>query len=450
MIIISYFCFSLQVSINPTRRDGSGLDRLERPARDLATADQAGVNNNNNNNNKNKNKNNNIEDVSNQERKSSPTTKMYEIVKETCGTFEIDNKTISASDLTEPGVVHSDKYLIVGFNFIHYESIPFIEALYRPAFPNILYCPNVPFNATQTVQFKLFQMRFDTGPDSYGAETEDGKVRNLTITLDFFSETKSSIVFNAQYILYDFSTLEMSPMETPFWCVEAAMRHAPKMRGYVYMADDVIFHHWNTKDMNPDKFWWYESIPHKFYDFQLRDGIECFDSEEDGLVVECDYEGERWPWYKRYKKELIAASMLLARHSKLSLGAWNNLKARFGGRTAIPQGWADFYYVPQTYSKRFLHLAELMRSARLWHEMAVATIIFGLTEAHEIEEGDFYYNWNYYTDRDTPWTWYADTQDAVSVHPLKLGLISKKDSNLTSLFCDQIFPITYKNTYVLQ
>ena len=114
---------------------------------------------------------------------------MYTVVNETCGKFEINHTRIAVSDLTHPKVVHLDKYLVVDFNFIHYESVPFIEALYRPSFPNILYCPNVPFNnKSQTVKYKLFEMRFDTGPDSDGAQTEDGKVRNLTITVDFYTK----------------------------------------------------------------------------------------------------------------------------------------------------------------------------------------------------------------------------------------------------------------------
>ena len=369
---------------------------------------------------------------------------MYTVVNETCGTFEIKHTRIAVSDLSRPKVVHSDKYLVVGFNFIHYESVPFIEALYRPSFPNILYCPNVPFNKSRTVKYELFEMRFDTGPDSDGAHTEDGKVRNLTITLDFHTQSRARVVFNVHYILYDFSRIGFSPMETPYWCIEAAMHHAPHMRGYIYMADDAMFHHWNIKHLNPDKFWWYENVPHMLYDFNQHRGLKC-KAAKAGHVHRC--KTRNWWWYGKDIKEMNMTKMLMKRHSNLSLTSWNNLQGYFGGRTALPQGYADFYYVPQAYGRQFLHLAEILRVARLWHEMAVATIIFSLTKPSDIEVADFYYNWNYKTDRKRPSSWYKKTMKAVSVHPLKLGLISKSDKQHTRLFCDFLFPVAYKNTY---
>ena len=371
---------------------------------------------------------------------------MYTMVNETCRTFDIDSSTVAVGDLSHPEVVHSDKYLVVGFNFIHYESIPYIEALYRPSFPNILYCPNVPFNKNQTVKFKLFQMRFDTGPDSDGAQTEDGKVRNLTITLDFYKKSRARVVFNVHYTLYDFSRIGMSPMETPFWCIEAAMLHAPQMRGYIYMADDVIFHHWNFKHLDPNKFWWYENAPKAFYDFNLHQGLKCERLTGSGHLGQCKEEG--WMWYGFHSKEMNVTKMLMKSHSKQSKAYWNNLQDYFDGRTALPKGAADFYYVPQTLKERFLHLAEILRVARLWHEMAVATIIFSLSKPKDIEVADFYYNWNYATDRNKPSAWYNKTMKSVSVHPIKLGLISKNDIQLTQLFCDFIFPIAYKNTFI--
>ena len=375
-----------------------------------------------------------------------PLLDMYTMVNETCGTFQINSKTVAVGDLAHPEVIHSDKYLVVCFNFIHYESIPYIEALYRPSFPNILYCPNVAFNKSQTVKFKLFEMRFDTGPDSDGAQTEDGKVRNLTITLDFNTKSRARVVFNVHYTLYDLSRLGFSPMETPFWCIEAAMLHAPQMRGYIYMADDIIFHHWNVKHLDPDKFWWRGNAPRKFYDFNLSKGLKCKRETGSGHLGQC--RDLNWHWFGIYKNEMDTTKMLMEKHSKQSQASWKNLQDYFDGRAGLPKGAADFYYVPQMFNERFFHLAEILRVARLWHEIAVATLIFSLSKPKDIEVAKFYYNWNYMTNRNKPSAWYDKTMKAVSVHPIKLGLISKNDTQHTRLFCDFIFPVAYKNTFL--
>ena len=374
-----------------------------------------------------------------------PLLDMYTMVNETCGTFEINSTTVAVGDLSQPEVVHWDKYLVIGFNFLHYESIPYIEALYRPSFPNILYCPNVPFKKSQTVKYKLFEMRLDTGPDSYGAQTEDGEVRNLTITLDFYTASRARVVFNVHYTLYDFSRLRNMPMETPFWCIEAAMLHAPQMKGYIYMGDDVIFHHWNVMHLDTNKFWWHENAPCEFYDFNLRRGLTCERGKGSGCNNQC--KEFFWKWYVTHNNEINTTKILMEKHSKQSQASWKNLQEYFDGRTALPIGGADFYYVPQMLNKQFLHLAEILRVARLWHEMAVPTIIFSLSKPKDIEVADLYYNWNYGTDRRKPSAWYDKTMKAVSVHPIKLGLISKNDTQHTRLFCDSIFPVAFKNTF---
>jgi len=97
--------------------------------------------------------------------------------------------------------------LVIVFNYPFYESIPHLVALYKPAFPNLLFC-GPPHNTTR--------------PD--------------ILTVD---------------IIQGFLGYE---------CLGRAITQCPGYQGYFYISDDVILKYWTFPDFDREKIWESSSV----------------------------------------------------------------------------------------------------------------------------------------------------------------------------------------------
>jgi len=95
-----------------------------------------------------------------------------------------------------------DILLVIVFNYPFYDSIPDLIALYKPAFPDLLFC----------------------GPPDNTASPD-------ILTVD---------------IIKGFLGYE---------CLARAIREHPGFKGYFYISDDVILKYWNFLDFDRGKFW---------------------------------------------------------------------------------------------------------------------------------------------------------------------------------------------------
>ncbi|XP_078384362.1 uncharacterized protein LOC144666832 isoform X2 [Oculina patagonica] len=95
-----------------------------------------------------------------------------------------------------------DILLVIVYNFPFYDSIPHLVALYKPAFPNLLFC----------------------GPP-------DNTSRPGIVTVDIIRG----------YLGYE--------------CLARAIREHPGYKGYFYSNDDVILKYWNFPDFDQEKIW---------------------------------------------------------------------------------------------------------------------------------------------------------------------------------------------------
>ncbi|XP_078383319.1 uncharacterized protein LOC144665911 [Oculina patagonica] len=100
-----------------------------------------------------------------------------------------------------------DILLVIVYNYPFYDSIPHLVALYKPAFPNLLFC----------------------GPP-------DNTSRPGLLTVD---------------IIKGFLGYE---------CLGRAIRQHPGYKGYFYINDDVILKYWNFPDFDREKIWESDSI----------------------------------------------------------------------------------------------------------------------------------------------------------------------------------------------
>ena len=359
----------------------------------------------------------------------------------TCGKQNKDLVRFLDTPKIEPQVTFKDRLLVVEFNNPHYESIPFLESLYRPAFPNILYCTLTPIE-NATVDFELFTMKLQVHEVGY---LEDWMLRRLFVEVIFKTNPRRTVSYNLMYIIHDQSKKIPDFMsETPNFCIEAAIQKMPSFKGYIYMADDTVFHYWRTASFDPDKFWWYDTHPTKILDVVRDESIYC-KSNVNGKLSGCS--PVYWFWFENYRMEIKLSLQTMVRYSSLSRKCLKELVKRSGGRMAVVGGQTDFYYVPRTRALDFLHMSNLFRTTRLWHEMSITMMMYCLNKPEEIVVSNLYHNWNYDTDRREPWKWYPSQLTATSVHPLKLGQVAHRKKKDTRLFCNLLFPNLVNHVY---
>ena len=100
-----------------------------------------------------------------------------------------------------------DFLLVVVYNYPFYDSIPHLVALYKPAFPHLLFC----------------------GPPD---NTERSDILTVNIIKGFLG----------------------------YECLGKAIQKHPGYKGYFYISDDVLLKYWNFPDFDRDKIWESSSI----------------------------------------------------------------------------------------------------------------------------------------------------------------------------------------------
>lgn len=97
------------------------------------------------------------------------------------------------------GAIGDNLLMIINYNFAHYDSVPFLQQLYKPYFPHTVFC----------------------GP-------ADGPlVKGLDIHKGYFG----------------------------YKSIAYAMEHFPEYKGYLYTNDDCIVNCWNLERFNTDTIW---------------------------------------------------------------------------------------------------------------------------------------------------------------------------------------------------
>ena len=133
----------------------------------------------------------------------NPFTKMPATIKPTMKKTT-SKKATNSSCLKN---AFKDFLLVVVYNYPFYDSIPHLIALYKPAFPHLLFC----------------------GPS-------DGTERSDILTVNIIRG----------YLGYE--------------CLGRSIRKYPGYNGYFYISDDVILKYWNFPDFDLGKIWESSSI----------------------------------------------------------------------------------------------------------------------------------------------------------------------------------------------
>ncbi len=217
----------------------------------------------------------------------------------------------------QPWTKFEDILLIVVFNRPMYHSIPFVETLYRPFFPKIVYCgpgtPNYQSKPLKNLQFEFYSFYQNKPGHSAGS---------------FHYACMVGV---------------------------ASMNHS--VAGYLLSSDDIIFSISKLLPLNRNQVWY---IP--YWD-------TIIDDVEDPLT-------NHWG-HALYQTQIRSLLSKMAKYEKDSVigNCYHQLRERNGGSYRVNGGLADIYYIPKRLVPQFAVLGSIFLKSDIFVEIAVPTIL---------------------------------------------------------------------------
>ncbi len=320
------------------------------------------------------------------------------IYRNTCPPRNVGNSHIN---FELPWVSFPDVLLIVVFNKPHYESIPFVDTLYRPFFPNILYC----------------------GPGFPNMNSQE--LKNLKFSFYSFGQTKKG------HQMGSFN----------YECMIKAVEMFFPVSGYWFVSDDLLLSVHKIKNfrLNRTAF-----VP--LWDIVIDDVSDCIIS--------------KWG-FRRYRKQImnVLKNMealqgvdvfieyeIIQNDSLVKQQCYKQLVGLNGGPYRVNGGLADIYYIPQEIAADFAVLGSLFLEHDVFLEVAVPTLMQCLVGIKNVQElvGEYRQ-----TDRSYPWLKFTQEKfidkSYMYIHPTKWGHLASggHDGNVTKvreLYCERVLP----------
>ena len=264
-----------------------------------------------------------------------------------------------------------DILLVIVYNYPLYDSIPHLIALYKPAFPNLLFC----------------------GPPHNTAPSDI-----LTVEV------------NQGYLGYE--------------CLGRAIRQHPGYKGHLYSNDDVILKFWNFPDFDREKIWESREFLNHLFSKRVHQypvlGWKWWNSTY-GLK-NC----------RRACEDV--ANMTLQKENLNGVHLLNTLLKNSKGTLRCFRGRADVLYIPQKHAKAFSILSNMFYRQKVFLEIAVPTInrLVELNENIGRLPGRYihYQEERRGTDSRFFWHLYFTNDDYFFTHPFKLHGRQELDNKL--------------------
>lgn len=197
-------------------------------------------------------------------------------------------------------------------------------------------------------------------------------------------------------------------------CMRAAIGMQYGVNGYLLIPDDILFNFWNFGHLDRNKIWftWREVVKQNRY---LNTDLWWWQQESGREAVDN-------AWIELQHKDHVSYVQTFIDH----------LSKNLGGSEYVVWYTSDVFYLPSHLSENFAYLASIFSKHRVFVEITVPTILFGLTGSAEMVELNGNYLWD--EDRNNKAAYY--NSGLHFLHPFKY------DSNLQikehrDLFCRQ-------------
>ncbi len=304
------------------------------------------------------------------------------------------NKNLSMS-FSMPWVQFENVLLLVVFNNPHYESIPYIETMYRPFFPYILFCgPGIPdFNLPNTRRVKNFHFSFYS-----------------------YKGTKAGFAKGA----------------FNYECMEAAIKMQFAVEGILFLADDVLVSIHHLTGLNLSHAWYLPGSEVKTADVARKKSCSH------GI---CDKKYD-WPWWTKFTEKALHLLKRMEHESSIStIGkCYRQLMVKTGGPNRLNGMLADIYYIPRKLISDFVTLSQLFLEEEIWLEIAVPSIIQCLEGFETTQVLTGHRVWDH--TRLFPWLSFIREkfQKKAFLHPTKWGKVAKGNPQFRDFYCKKVLP----------
>ncbi|XP_078380613.1 uncharacterized protein LOC144663518 [Oculina patagonica] len=239
---------------------------------------------------------------------------------------ELQNNYIRRGNYSERAC-KQDKFdnilLVIAFVEFLYDSIPYLEQLYRNRFPNIVYC----------------------GPAKPSKESE-----------------------------YKIIVVSMLRGVTAYECLSTAMRTQPQFTGYLFIRNDLFLNFWNIAIFNRSRIWESSEQLGKQVMFQQPRESWIWWYTPWGLKACEEAYKELIYLNDAYKRAIIDSK---GQHES-SWDVENSLNALLWngrGLNMCYRGFSNVFYIPSEHAVAFEKLSAVFQKHQVYMEIAVPTII---------------------------------------------------------------------------
>ncbi len=304
----------------------------------------------------------------------------------------IRNPTIQ---FAEPWIQFREILLLVVFNNPHYESIPYIETLYRPFFPNMMHCaagfPDFTHPPLNNFYFSFY---------SY-----ESKIKGL------FDGVLSHE------------------------CHVAAIQIQIPVKGILVIHDDILLAIHTMVHFKLDQAW---NLPlDKLFMADITTMKEC-----NGTV--CDKKLE-WNWWTNRQPMLNAVRRFDREQNTSSVvhNCFRNWLQRNEGPNRMVAGFSDIHYIPSKFFRNFSEILSAYLEEKVWFLQAVPSTIQCTEGFANIQALNGKLVWD--ESRYSPWeTFHMGKFTGYNfLHPTKwssLAKISERQPQIVDLFCNKVLP----------
>ena len=295
-------------------------------------------------------------------------------------------------DFAQPWTQFNDVLLVITFNNPHYESIPYVESLYRPFFPNILYC----------------------GPSSI-ENVRSADIGNYTLSFISYENIDGHAAGSYNYK-----------------CMLTALKMDYNVRGILVASDDLLLLV-NTLARLKKQAMWY--VPKEtIYTGDLHTLKEC-------RYGNCKYNPGWVPWHK-YKRVTMNALAEIANNTKSA--TMRQCHQRLLGVNGAPMrangALSDVFYIPRSLWRKYVDVFELFLRHKVFLEIAVPTTIKCLVDAKDVDPLIGEAHW--FNNKFNPWVYFKtkESRGRSFFHSIKWGYLARNVSEYNTLYCTKIMP----------
>ena len=284
-------------------------------------------------------------------------------------------------NFAQPWTQFDDVLLLVIFNNPHYDAIPYFETLYRPFFPNILYC----------------------GPDIFDANRYP-RVNRFTFSLISYGSNPVGHVHGA------FTQK----------CMTMALQIDYAVQGYLVASDDLCLVVHTLSKLSRKAVWF---VPHVQIG-EISKLTEC----KRGVCGLPAPVWHKWNWWAMYQNTTTGALAEIAsrrRSSTVTNACYQRLLFENGAIDRANGALTDIYYIPSQFSQYFIELADLFLHHKVLIEIAVPTIVRCLVASKDVHPLIGKERWGKM--KMEPWKYVKTNSlggDSYS-HPIKWGFLTR-------------------------